>query len=118
MKILEKTQFIFLLLLCFVKVCGQNKINVKRIDVNKLSHEIKYNGKIKNAITWTDKLGENFVLTCETGEYKTKNSEMDGRDSEIYAFHYIRNKTVVKQNWKIYDAIKDCPVDIDRKSVV
>ena len=113
MKIPNKTKLIFFLVFCSLNIIGQNKIAVTKIDINKIPKEIKYNGKVKSAITWNDKLGENFVLTCETGEFKTKNSENDGRDSEIYACHYIRSKSVIKQNWKIYDFVKDCPVDIE-----
>ena len=113
MGFLKKTKLIFFIFFCFVKVVGQNKIIINKIDVNKIPKEIKYNGKIKSAITWNDKLGKNFVLTCETGEFETKNSENDGRDSEIYAYHFILSKNIIKQNWKIYDYIKDCPVDIE-----
>ncbi|MGQ7947594.1 M949_RS01915 family surface polysaccharide biosynthesis protein [Flavobacterium sp. WC2509] len=113
MKIPNKKKFIFFLVFCSLKIIGQNKIAVTEIDINKIPKEIKYNGKVKNAITWNDKLGENFVLTCETGEFKTKNSENDFRDSEIYAYHYIRYKSVIKQNWKIYDFVKDCSLDIE-----
>ena len=113
MKFLKKTKLIFFIFFCFIKVVGQNKIIITKIDGNKIPKEIKYNGKIKSAITWNDKLGENFVLTCETGEFETKNSENDGRDSEIYAYHFIQSKNIIKQNWKLYDYIKDCPVDIE-----
>ena len=113
MKISNKTKLIFFLVFCTLKIIGQNKIVVTKIDINKIPKEIKYNGKVKSAITWNDKLGKNFVLTCETGEFETKNSENDGRDSEIYAYHFILSKNIIKQNWKIYDYIKDCPVDIE-----
>ena len=113
MKFLKKTKLIFFIFFCFIKVVGQNKIIITKIDGNKIPKEIKYNGKIKSTIIWNDKLGENFVLTCETGEFETKNSENDGRDSEIYAYHFIRSKNIIKQNWKLYDYIKDCTVDIE-----
>ncbi len=113
MKISNKTKLIFFSVFCSLKTIAQHKIIVTKIDINKIPKEIKYSGKVKNAIIWNDKLGENFILTCETGVFKNKNSENDGRDSEIYAYHYIRSKNIIKQNWKIYDFIKDCPVDIE-----
>ncbi|PIF30139.1 hypothetical protein CLU81_0543 [Flavobacterium sp. 9] len=110
---MKKRKFIVFLLFCFLKVVGQQKITVMKIDVTKIPKEIKYKGKIKNAITWNDKLGENFLLTCETGVFETKNPQAeDSGDSEIYAYHFIRYKNSIKQNWKIYDYVKDCPVDI------
>lgn len=52
-------------------------------------------------------------MTCETGEYENKKSENEGRDAELFAYHYIISKKLTTQNWKIYDYIKDCPVDIE-----
>lgn len=112
MKFLNKIKLICLLFFCSLKIIGQHKMVVTKIEVNKIPKEIKFSGKVKNAISWTDKLGENFVLTCETGEFKTKNAQNDSRDAEIYAYHYIRSKNGFQQNWKIYDFVKDCPVDI------
>lgn len=112
-KKLSKIKLSLLIVFCSLKINGQNKITVSKIDIDKISNQIKYKGKIKNAITWKDKLGKNIVLTCETGEFATKKSENEGRDAEIYAYHYILSKNSIKENWKIYDFIKDCPVDIE-----
>ena len=108
-----KTIFLFFIILASSTVSGQKKIDVINLDVNKIPIEIKYNGKIKNVISWNDKMGKNIVLTCETGEYENKNSENEGRDAELFAYHYITSDNQTTQNWKIYDYIKDCPVDIE-----
>lgn len=76
---------------------------------------MKYEGEIKNAVKWTDKLGENFVILTETGKYLNKKMkhETDGLDAELFAYHYIVSHDSIKQTWKVYDNITDCPVDIE-----
>ncbi len=91
---------------------GQNKIMITKVDLNKIPAGIKYTGKIKNAISWNDKMGKNIVLTCETGVHENKNSENEHRNAEIFAYHYIVSENKIQQNWKIYDFVKDCEVDV------
>ena len=90
------------------------KINPIILNVSELPNDIKYEGKIVNAIKWTDNLGENIVITTETGIYESKNfkHENGGRDAEIFAYHFIVENNNTKQTWKVYDSVSDCPVDI------
>lgn len=76
---------------------------------------IKYEGKFVSSFKWTDNLGENIVITTETGIYESKKfkHENDGRDAEIFAYHFIVDNNNAKQNWRVYDYINDCPVDLD-----
>jgi len=61
------------------------------LNIDKIPVEIKYEGKIKHAVQWTDKLGENILITTETGIYQSSKfkHEMDGGDAEIFAYHFI-----------------------------
>ena len=90
------------------------KINPIILNVSELPNDIKYEGKIVNAIKWTDNFGENIVITTETGIYESKKfkHENDGGDAEIFAYHFIVENNNAKQTWKVYDYISDCPVDI------
>ena len=117
MKTTNKIIFYFFIALISMTSFGQKNIEVINLETNEIPNEIKYSGKIKNAISWADKTGKNIVLTCETGEYENKNSENGGRDAEIFAYHYVISKKLVTQNWKIHDYIKDCPVDIEAKFI-
>lgn len=108
-----KSNFLFFIILASLTVSGQKKIDVINLKVNEIPNDIQYKGKIKNAISWNDKMGENIVLTCETGQYENKNSENEGRDAELFAYHYIISRNQTTQNWRIYDYIRDCPVDIE-----
>ncbi|MES2517521.1 MAG: hypothetical protein V4585_05415 [Bacteroidota bacterium] len=110
----KKVLFIFPLL-CSITGFGQVPIKSTKLAINRLPFNIKVEGKTKNAIRWTDNLGDNIVVTTETGIYQSKKMihENDGADAELFAFHFIVSKNEVKQTWKVYDFISDCPVDIE-----
>lgn len=90
------------------------KITPIPINISELPKDMKYEGKIVNAIKWRDKLGENVVITTETGIYESKkfNHDNNGSDAEIFAYHYAVENNNFKQTWRVYDYISDCPVDI------
>ncbi|TCN56509.1 hypothetical protein D0809_15360 [Flavobacterium circumlabens] len=115
----NKIKFLVLLTILSAKLIGQNTtILPKKTDPNKIPKEIKYTGNVKNAVSWNDKLGENIVLLTETGEFTTKNSDSeDSRDAALYAYHYIVSGKNAALNWKIYDFIHDCPVEIEANFV-
>lgn len=89
-------------------------LNVEKIDSTQFPPSIKYEGFVKNAFRWKDKLGDNLVILTETGiSFNDKfKHELDGRDAELFAYHFIVSENEVKQTWKVYDFISDCPVDI------
>jgi len=93
---------------------AQNKLAVKNLDSTNLPLGIQYQGKLKQAIRWKDSYGDNIVLTSETGIYINPKFKHDteGSDAEIFAYHYIIKDTL-RQTWKLYDFIRDCPVDIE-----
>lgn len=89
-------------------------LTVQKIDSTQFPASIKYEGFVKNAVRWKDKAGDNIVITTETGYYTSKKfkHESDGSDAELFAYHFIVSGNEVKQTWKVYDYISDCPVDI------
>ena len=104
---------IFLLLIISINVIAQNKIVLTKLTENEIPKEIIFSGKLKEAVSWSDKSGKNIVITSETGEFENKNSENSGRDAELFALNFIQNNNSYELKWKIYDYIKDCPVDIE-----
>lgn len=90
-------------------------LTVEKIDSTQLPTTIKYEGFIKNAVRWKDNLGDNIVITTETGYHinkKFKHEFDDSSDAELFAYHYIVSGNDAKLNWKVYDYISDCPVDL------
>ncbi len=106
--------FVFIFSLSGLFTFGQNQIKVTFInDIKELPKNLMYKGKVKQAFHWVDKMGDNFVLMTETGEYPSKNESYDNyRDAELYAYHFLLKSDSIKQIWKIYDFIKNCPVEI------
>ncbi len=107
---MKKYLFIVLLFFCFNSF-GQ--ISVIKIDQLKLPKQLKYVGKIKNCVKWSDKLGVNYVLTTETGIYPSKNQEgEDFRNANLYVYHYLMKDDNSKLLWTIHDFSKDCSFDL------
>ena len=97
---------------------SQNKIVFSKIDTSDISKKVKLEGKIKNAIRWKDNLGDNIILTTETGEYLSRLvKDSDYRDAELYAHHYINKAEKLIQTWKVYDFEKGCPLDIQARFI-
>lgn len=102
-----------LLILLFLSQHSFAQFNLTTLDKNSIPKGINYTGHIVNAVRWTDSLGDNIVITTETGPYDSKTMAEDGyRDAALYAYHYLLQQDSFKLTWKVYDFTKDCPVDI------
>lgn len=102
-----------MLAFCFQTVNAQIKLS--RLTVSAIPQAIHYKGILKNASTWHDSGGQHIVLTTETGETRSKMETDDNdsyRDAALYAYHYLTSGDSAKLTWKLYDFIKECPVDI------
>ncbi|CAN5476043.1 hypothetical protein BH10BAC5_BH10BAC5_28500 [soil metagenome] len=113
------TKYFLLLLFVF---CSSSylsaQIKTTTPDLNNLPSGIKYEGNIKNAVQWTDDIGNNIVITSETGETVSKGTPDNSyRDAALYGYHFIVVSGNAKQTWKVYDFIKACPVDIEAKFI-
>jgi len=75
----------------------------------RLPDGVKYDGKVVASAKWEDDNGQNYLLISET---EIKNQDKDSRMKELFAYQYIVNGENAKQMWKIYDFIKECPVDV------
>jgi hypothetical protein len=102
---------ILLIIITQVSVAQLKVLKLSKADIPKA---ITYKGHIIDAVKYTDKTGDHIVITTETGETKTKNSEnSDGRNAALYAYHYnITGADQFKLSWQTYDFIADCPFDI------
>jgi hypothetical protein len=101
---------IFLLLLSRFSSSGQ--VTVKKHTKNTLPSILKYNGTMKNAVSWKDTNGYHYVITSETGIQPSKSGPEGGRDAELFAYHYLQQGDSLRLTWKVYDFTKDCPVDL------
>lgn len=92
---------------------AQGKQKFTKLSSSDLPAGIQYSGKLKEAIRWKDSQGDNIVIISETGNYQNPEFKHDneGQDAEVFAYRYIITDTL-RQVWKVYDFIRDCPVDI------
>lgn len=91
-------------------------IDFSKVPFNEVPKYIEYEGSPKCVIKWKDKQGDHFVLTSETGIHQSPKFSHDNEyssDAELFAYHYLKNNNSQKRLWKIYDYIKDCPVEIE-----
>jgi len=96
-------------------VSGQAEIRVTEVHTDDLPNDIQYEGSLLNAWSWADDLGDHLLITTETGIHLSPkfDHENEGLDAEIFAYHFIITDDNSKQTWKIYDYIRDFPVDIE-----
>jgi hypothetical protein len=103
-----------------ISLFGQTPVKLTKLDINKLPFNIKIQGKVQNAVRWTDSSGDNIVVTSETGKYiskKEKQNEIEGANAELFAYRYVISNNEAQQTWKVYDFIKDCPLDLEANFV-
>lgn len=87
------------------------QLKIKQLNKASVPGEVKYSGIIKHAVTWTDSSGTHFVVASETGNVENR-KQPENQDAELFAYHYSRTTAGFQLSWKLYDFIKDCPVDI------
>jgi hypothetical protein len=86
------------------------QLKVTKLDKSSISNNIWYNGNITQAVRWTDSTGDNIVILTETDKTQSKNNE--GSDAALYAYHFQVSGDSIKQTWRVYDYVKECPVDM------
>jgi len=118
-------KIIGLALACWIFLSGgaaasTGNIKILAFNPQALPPEISYQGKLVNGAHWLDNNGENLLLLCETGYYKSPVSpgskenpyKEQGWAAEIYGYHYVKAKEKFTLLWKMFDSIKICPYDL------
>lgn len=88
-----------------------DSLTVNKINASQIPKTIQFDGNFKEGYKWNDKNGESIVFTSETGIFRNSKikHEHDGEnDAELYVYCYTGDRL----NWKIYDFVHDCPVDL------
>lgn len=109
---MKKGIFIFLVLGSLT--ASAQKIELTNLETSQLPKGISYLGKIKTAVRWTDNLGDNIVITTETGDIQSKSELSDDyKDAALYAYHFLIFEDSVRQTWRVKDFVNECPMDIE-----
>jgi hypothetical protein len=99
-----------ILIIILAKTCPAQP-RLTHLDKNSIPKLIHYTGQIIQAARWVDSAGDNIVILSAT-KSQSKNAPDDGVDGALYACHYLVSHDSVNQTWKVYDYIKQCPVDM------
>ena len=102
---IHKQILIFFLFLLSGFLIGQTEMKSTSISLSKIPAEIKYDGKVVNAVEWIDKNGKNIVVVTETGIIESKSGD-DNKSASLFAAHYIFSKNSYALTWKITDFVK------------
>jgi hypothetical protein len=107
MKIIGHLVSLILTQTCFAQ------FKLTKLDKNSIPKSIQYRGNIVEAVRWTDDTGDNIVILTATDKTQSKNAPDDSySDGALYAYHYLVSGDSTKQTWKVYDYVKECPVDM------
>lgn len=75
--------------------------------------ELDYRGDCVEAIRWTDRSGEHYLLLNETGEEPT--DEQGYRNAFLWGYHFLNTDSGTKRVWTFMDFVQDCPIDIEAR---
>ena len=88
------------------------QFKLTKLDKNSVPQNIQYAGNIFQAVRWTDNTGDNIVILT-INKSQSKNAPDEGySDGALYAYHYLVSADTTKQTWRVYDYVKECPVDM------
>ena len=101
---------VFFFSIIIAQICFSQPKTTK-LDKTSIPGSIRYTGNIAHAIRWTDNTGDNVVILSTTDKTQTQN-EPDNSNGSLYAYHFLISGNSNKQTWRVYDFVKDCPVDM------
>lgn len=106
-----------ILVFCFIaffNLPAQSQLKVKEIENSELPTDIQYEGNVIQILKWKDQLGDNLSMITTSGIYYTAGDYEDSENanSKLYGYHFIIRNDSVFQNWKVYDFVVDCGLDI------
>ncbi len=79
----------------------------EKISTGNVPSALKHQGTVAKAFSWIDNNSVNYILYCETDEYKC-GTNPDERCKELYIYYYTGDDL----KWKINDFVKNCEFDI------
>jgi hypothetical protein len=107
------TVLAYILLFSFISIAQVN-FSVKRIASGEIPKDIKFRGQLHEAWKWSDRIGENILITSLLKPYKPSKfiENEDEKTSQSYAYHFIKKDTIYKLRWSLTDAVNNCPFDV------
>jgi hypothetical protein len=73
---------------------------------------IDYQGVVSDAVVVSDKNGASIIVITETAVQPSK-TWPDSKEKEMFVYRYITQSEGPRLLWKVYDFVKECPLDTD-----
>lgn len=107
---MKRIVFVISMLWSALLTHAQGVSELRNVPLDELSKEISYKGEFLNCTTWTDKLGENYLITSQSSVHQEELPEGTLLSSkELYARHYIKDGEHFTVLWQLYDFLEgDC----------
>ena len=89
-----------------VKTDAKGGFKVLSFDKNVIPKEITLKGTIAEGAKWNDANGENMLILTTVAEFsskKKKGEELEERDAELYAYHFVKKGDTYAELWKIQE---------------
>jgi hypothetical protein len=76
---------------------------------------LRHEGRVKQALRYTDRTGTYCVLTTETGPVPATNPD-NGQRADVYAYQYLMPSAGAPTlSWQVHDFVPDCPLDLEAR---
>ena len=97
------------------------KIEPEKLDTASVPATIDFKGRVQEAWRWTDKMGDNLLLTTSIAPFNDKRVNEfgeTGQTATLYAYHYVKTGTEpYKLLWGMEDSEMSCPFDITNEFI-
>lgn len=108
---MEKLFLIGVMLFFLQSPCLSQGTKVQRgVATISLPSTIRYPGKVKDILQWTDKQGRHLLLLSEA--INVSRNAVSAKDAELYAGHYLDVGGNWELQWKVSDFERVCPLDV------
>jgi hypothetical protein len=74
----------------------------------------EYQGALLNVIAVEDKHGSSVIVVSQTPVQASK-TWADSRETELFVYRYLTKPSGAHLEWRLYDFVKECPVNLEAK---
>lgn len=94
------------------------QIKTISVDKKKIPQSVHYCGHIKDAVEYTDVVGQHLMITTETGNVGAKDEYgTTQQKADVFAYNYIIRGNQYTLSWQMHDFTIECPVDTKAKYI-
>ena len=96
-------------------VIAQVPFKITTLTKSQIPASVQYKGRLQQAFSWRDKLGDNILILSSSGPSKAINKDFPGETAatmELVALHFLKKEKAYALLWKVTDAEQACAFDV------